>query len=88
MSASLDRGDRRPRYPDAVTGRACSKVACGEDAVATLTYDYADAMAVLGPLSYRTEPHSYDLCARHAERLSAPQGWQVVRHVVIGAEAV
>ena len=62
--------------------RLCSKVACGEDAVATLTYDYADAMAVLGPLSYRTEPHSYDLCARHAERLSAPEGWQVVRHVV------
>jgi hypothetical protein len=56
-----------------VTGRACSKVACGDDAVATLTYDYADAMAVLGPLSYRTEPHSYDLCARHAERLSAPR---------------
>jgi hypothetical protein len=51
--------------------------------VATLTYDYADAMAVLGPLSIRHEPHSYDLCERHAERLSAPQGWQVVRHVVL-----
>ncbi len=50
--------------------------------MATLTYDYADAMAVLGPLSYRSEPHSYDLCPRHAERLSAPAGWQVVRHVV------
>jgi hypothetical protein len=65
-----------------VKARLCSKVACGEDAVATLTYDYADAMAVLGPLSYRSEPHSYDLCARHAERLSAPAGWQVVRRVV------
>ncbi|MBW8873030.1 MAG: DUF3499 family protein [Leifsonia sp.] len=63
--------------------RLCSKVACGEDAVATLTYDYADRMAVLGPLAYRTEPHSYDLCGRHAESLSAPQGWQVVRHVVV-----
>jgi len=59
--------------------------------VATLTYDYADAMAVLGPLAYRSEPHSYDLCARHAERLSAPQGWQVVRtgRIIAGAaEAV
>jgi hypothetical protein len=65
-----------------VVARSCSKVACGQDAVATFTYDYADAMAVLGPLSYRPEPHSYDLCTRHAERLSAPQGWQVVRHVV------
>jgi len=67
-----------------MTGRRCSKVACGDEAVATLTYDYADALAVLGPLSIRHEPHSYDLCARHAERLSAPQGWQVVRHSVLG----
>ena len=64
--------------------RLCSKVACGREAVATLTYDYADAMAVLGPLAIRREPHSYDLCATHAERLSAPQGWNVVRHVTVG----
>ncbi|GMA27984.1 DUF3499 family protein [Arenivirga flava] len=61
-------------------GRPCSRVACTADAVATLTYVYADSMAVLGPLSRRAEPHSYDLCAQHAERLSAPQGWRVVRH--------
>jgi hypothetical protein len=61
-------------------GRPCSRVACTADAVATLTYVYADSMAVLGPLSVRAEPHSYDLCARHADRLSAPRGWQVVRH--------
>lgn len=67
-----------------MSGRPCSKVACGSEAVATLTYDYADAMAVLGPLAIRHEPHSYDLCPRHAERLSAPQGWQVVRHVLVG----
>ena len=67
------------------SGRPCSKVACNEDAVGTLTYVYADSMAVLGPLSTKAEPHSYDLCERHAERLSAPQGWQVVRHVVLGA---
>jgi hypothetical protein len=67
-----------------MVGRRCSRVACAEEAVATLTYDYADALAVLGPLSVRHEPHSYDLCARHAERLSAPQGWQVVRHSVLG----
>lgn len=67
-----------------MSARPCSKVACGRDAVATLTYDYADAMAVLGPLAIRREPHSYDLCERHAERLSAPQGWQIVRHVMPG----
>lgn len=64
--------------------RTCSKVACGRDAVATLTYDYADSMAVLGPLSVTAEPHTYDLCAIHAERLSVPQGWQVIRHAVLG----
>ncbi|MCU1598763.1 MAG: hypothetical protein QOK08_286 [Actinomycetota bacterium] len=67
-----------------MTGRPCSKVACGAEAVSTLTYVYADSMAVLGPLSQTAEPHSYDLCERHAERLSVPQGWQVVRHVVLG----
>jgi hypothetical protein len=66
-----------------MTGRPCSKVACTADAVATLTYVYADSMAVLGPLSQKSEPHSYDLCERHADRLSAPQGWQVIRHVVV-----
>jgi hypothetical protein len=64
--------------------RTCSRVACPRDAVATLTYVYADSMAVLGPLSNTHEPHSYDLCAIHAERLSAPQGWQVMRHSVLG----
>jgi hypothetical protein len=68
-----------------ILGRPCSKVACNGEAVATLTYVYADSMAVLGPLSQSAEPHSYDLCERHADRLSAPQGWQVVRHVVLGA---
>lgn len=69
---------------DSVSGspavRLCSRSACADEAILTLTFDYADAMAVLGPLSDRREPHSYDLCARHSERVSAPVGWQVVRH--------
>jgi hypothetical protein len=47
--------------------------------VATLTYVYSDQTAVLGPLANLAEPHSYDLCAQHAERLTAPRGWEVVR---------
>jgi hypothetical protein len=62
-----------------VTNRPCSRQTCKEPSVATLTYVYADSMAVLGPLSLKAEPHSYDLCAGHAERLSAPQGWSVLR---------
>ncbi|GAA3760023.1 hypothetical protein GCM10022205_54830 [Spinactinospora alkalitolerans] len=45
----------------------------------TLTYVYADSTAVLGPLAAYVEPHCYDLCAVHAERLTAPRGWEVVR---------
>jgi hypothetical protein len=47
--------------------------------VATLTYVYADSTAVLGPLATYAEPHCYDLCAPHSERLTAPRGWEVLR---------
>ena len=40
---------------------------------------YADSTAVLGPLATYAEPHCYDLCAAHAERLTAPRGWEVMR---------
>ncbi|WP_040883974.1 DUF3499 domain-containing protein [Janibacter sp. HTCC2649] len=59
--------------------RRCSKTACSQLAVATLTYAYADRAVVLGPLATYAEPHSYDLCAEHATRLTVPQGWEVVR---------
>lgn len=49
--------------------------------MATLTYVYADSTAVLGPLAQLAEPHSYDLCSEHANRLTAPRGWEVVRVV-------
>ena len=48
-------------------------------AVATLTYVYSDSTAVLGPLAMYAEPHTYDLCSAHAERLTAPRGWEVLR---------
>ena len=45
----------------------------------TLTYVYRDSTAVLGPLAAHVEPHCYDLCEKHAARLTAPRGWDVVR---------
>ncbi|QNV37357.1 DUF3499 family protein [Rothia terrae] len=59
--------------------RLCSRQTCTREAVLTLTYAYADSTAVIGPLSVHREPHAYDLCEFHADRLTAPQGWQVVR---------
>lgn len=59
--------------------RRCSRTACGNAAVATLTYVYAESTAVLGPLATHAEPHCYDLCTGHSERLTAPRGWEIVR---------
>lgn len=59
--------------------RQCSRSACSQPAVATLTYVYADSTVVLGPLATYAEPHTYDLCADHAQRLTAPRGWDIVR---------
>ena len=59
--------------------RQCSKTGCSGPAVATLTYVYRESTAVLGPLATYAEPHTYDLCSRHAEGLTAPRGWEIVR---------
>ncbi|MFI2565101.1 DUF3499 domain-containing protein [Paenarthrobacter sp. NPDC018779] len=59
--------------------RQCSRSACRQSAVATLTYVYAESTAVLGPLATYAEPHAYDLCAQHAETLTVPRGWEVLR---------
>ena len=91
MRASLPRG-RRGSLPRSVAGRAdgavgggpvmsrrCSRPACKQAALYTLTYVYRDSTAVLGPLATYVEPHCYDLCAAHADRLTVPRGWDVVR---------
>jgi hypothetical protein len=59
--------------------RRCSRPACRRPAVATLTYAYAESTAVLGPLATYAEPHCYDLCAEHSDRMTAPRGWEIVR---------
>jgi hypothetical protein len=60
--------------------RRCSRNGCPRLAVATLTYVYAESTAVVGPLAAFAEPHSYDLCEQHARGLTAPRGWDLVRH--------
>ena len=62
-----------------LSSRRCSRPACKRDAVCTLTYVYRDSTAVLGPLAAYVEPHCYDLCSAHADRLTAPRGWDIVR---------
>ena len=70
----------RPHGRPSASGRRCTRPSCAAHATHTLTYIYSDSTAVLGPLSTFAEPHSYDLCADHSERLKVPQGWTVIKH--------
>ena len=67
-------------------GRGCSRVGCRSAATMTLTYIYAESMAVVGPLATFNEPHAYDLCAVHGERLKVPHGWSVIKQELSGEE--
>src|SRR5699024_3310031 len=61
---------------------------CGRPAVATLTYAYSEQTAVVGPLVEEEDPHSWDLCSHHADKITAPQGWELVRvdHIELEAD--
>ncbi len=47
--------------------------------MASLTYSYADRQAVLGQLAISREPGVFDLCRVHAETLTVPRGWDIIR---------
>ena len=70
----------RDNLTDVNVPRRCSRPGCPHFAVATLTYVYADSTAVVGPLATVREPHTWDLCLGHASRITAPRGWELVRH--------
>lgn len=59
--------------------RLCCRPACGQLAVATLRYSHAERIVLLGPLTEESDPHSWDLCERHASRVTPPQGWTLQR---------
>lgn len=67
--------------------RQCSRPACAEPAAATLTYVYAKGAAWLDVLIVERDPHSYDLCERHASRVGVPVGWRLEdrRSVLVGS---
>ncbi len=56
---------------------SCSRPACQRQPVATLTYDYASRVATIDDLA-PAHPMQYDLCAAHTDRLSVPNGWELV----------
>lgn len=67
----------RPPFILSGVARQCSRTGCSEAATVTLTYQYSLAQVWLDGLAADRDPHAYDLCRRHADRLTAPQGWHV-----------
>jgi hypothetical protein len=43
----------------------------------TLTYQYGRAIVWMDDLVEEVDPHGYDLCDRHGERLTVPTGWRL-----------
>jgi hypothetical protein len=74
------RGFPRDSLTNVNVPRRCCRPGCPHYAVATLTFVYSDSTAVVGPLATVREPHSWDLCVTHAGRITAPRGWELVRH--------
>jgi hypothetical protein len=57
--------------------RQCSRTGCAAPAHATLTYQYGRSLVWIDDLTAERDPHGYDLCRRHTERLSVPNGWRL-----------
>ncbi|MCU1353558.1 MAG: hypothetical protein JWM05_2767 [Acidimicrobiales bacterium] len=58
--------------------RSCARPACSSPAAVTLSYDYANATVWLERLAPDAHPMTHDMCDRHADRLSVPNGWVLV----------
>lgn len=59
----------------------CSKPSCTRPGAVVLAYDYAARKAVLDdPGTGQLSPHVYILCARCAEKLNPPKGWELEDH--------
>jgi hypothetical protein len=78
VSALFDTGE---------SARHCSRPGCSERATVTLTYVYARSQVWLDDLRAERDPHASDLCRRHAERQSVPQGWHLADRRPIEAPA-
>lgn len=60
-----------------IASRQCSRTGCSDAAAVTLTYDYRQSQVWIDRLAPERDPHHYDMCDRHAERLSVPRGWHL-----------
>jgi hypothetical protein len=68
--------------------RHCSRPGCSEPAEATLIYNYSEQRAWIDPLTRDRDPHSYDLCRRHADRVRVMNGWELFDRRFVLSSAV
>src|SRR3954471_4380190 len=57
--------------------RICARARCGEAAVATLRFQPRERAAWLIAVDQAAASTERDLCARHAEAVVLPTGWQL-----------
>jgi len=57
--------------------RACAKMRCGQEPVATISLRYAERRVVVADLLIERDPNLLDLCREHVERMTPPIGWAV-----------
>ncbi len=57
--------------------RACAKMRCGHEPIATVTLSYGERQVLVGELLPDRDPNLLDLCREHVERLTPPVGWTV-----------
>ena len=64
--------------------RECAKLACREEAVATVALRYRDRLLWIADLLPERDPNLIDLCVGHADGMIAPYGWELIddRHPV------
>jgi hypothetical protein len=57
--------------------RACAKMRCGAEPVATVSLRYAEREVRIETLHVERDPHLLDLCREHVDRMTPPVGWTV-----------
>jgi hypothetical protein len=57
--------------------RACAKMRCGHEPIATVSLLYAERAVVVDDLLTERDPNLLDLCDEHVSRMTPPVGWVV-----------
>ena len=58
--------------------RECAKLACREEAVATVALRYRDRLLWIADLLPERDPNLIDLCLAHADGMVPPYGWELI----------